>query len=113
MNSREALEALVYGRALDERNQYCNKLRMMSPDEIMDNAYELAMYRDILLVFENDLKGFTDMQLKALAELNNPLESCYNEWLDNDCSHMEGIMDAVDACATKIVNKKLIAKIKK
>ena len=98
MTMRERLEDALYNKAAKEQQEYKGTLRKMQPDEIMNNAYRLIIQEDILMTFE-DPKYLSDRELRALIKLDNVLESCYNDWLKNDLSHMEDLRATVSGYA--------------
>lgn len=92
--STKNLRELLWEKASKEQSEYINKLKTLSPEEIIKYCYEKVIRDDILLSFEEDY--LSDKQIIALLKLDYPLDYCYNEWLSNDCSHMEMLRDTVE-----------------
>lgn len=93
--STEKLRDLLYKKASKEQDDYVEHLKTLSPQEIIDKAYEKVMRDDILMTFENDYMSeyLSDKQVKELLKLDYPLSACYEEWMDTDYSHMEMLRD--------------------
>ena len=99
----ENLRGLLWEKAAKEQSDYIEKLKQLSPDEIISCCYEKVMRDDILLSFEDSY--LSDRQIKALLKLDYPLDYCYNEWLGNDCSHMEMLRDTIDKAAQMLAEE--------
>lgn len=68
-------------------------------DFLSEYAYQYTIYGDILTALED--MELSDEQCKALLESPNPLYSIYDEWLDTETSHMDGIRDSIISNAEK------------
>ncbi len=90
----------LYEKMKAELDNFKNKLKTKTPDEIIKSAYELVTKEDILTVFEID-EGFELKEYKALLRTKNPLEYLYQEWLDFDDSVMDAIRDSVSSAIEK------------
>ena len=93
-----SLRELLHDKALAEYRQFINYLMTRSPEEIIRASYKKAMYDDILMIFAQD-NVLSEKQIAALLSLDNPLNECYYEWIDTDCSHMEMLTDTIRNCA--------------
>ena len=105
--SKEDLRELLYQKASKEQDDYVEHLKTLSPQEIIDKAYEKVMRDDILMTLENDYMSdfLSDKQVKELLKLDYPLSACYEEWMDTDCSHMEMLRDTIDTFAQRLVDE--------
>lgn len=104
MDSTNDLRDLLYEKMYKEQEQFIEKLKLSTPEEIISSAYEKVMRDDILMTFENE--DFLDNKhIKELLKLDYPLSACYNEWMDNDCSHMDMIRDTVEDFAKRLVKE--------
>ena len=111
MEQRNELKDLLYEKMSKEQDNFIEKLKHSSPEEIISKAYEKIMRDDILMLFDDD---FLDTkQMKALLKLEYPLSACYDEWLKNDCSYMDMLRDTVDDFSKDLVNEHEKAKKKK
>ncbi len=97
MQTTENLRQALYDKALKEQSEFVKKLMSSPPKAIIDAAYEKVMRDDILMIFEED--SLSEKQVRALLRLDYPLAACYNDWLKNDCSHMEALRDTVGRLA--------------
>ncbi len=85
---------LLYEKAQKEFDAYKNELMQLPQEEVFNHSYETAIKQDLLCTFENE--ELTQNEAKALYKLKNPLDACYQEWLNNDLSNMENLRDTVD-----------------
>ena len=77
MEQRNELKDLLYEKMIKEQDNFIEKLKHSSPEEIISAAYEKVMRDDILMLFDDD---FLDTkQMKALLKLEYPLSACYDE----------------------------------
>lgn len=84
----------LYERASAEYAGFIENLRRKTPKEIIDAAYEITLKEDILCLLESH--NMSKKEINILLTLENPLESIYNEWMDNDHSHMEALQQTMD-----------------
>lgn len=105
--SKEDLRDLLYKKVSKEQDDYVEHLKTLSPQKIIDKAYEKVMRDDILMTLENDYMSdfLSDKQVKELLKLDYPLSACYEEWMDTDCSHMEMLRDTIDTFAQRLVDE--------
>ena len=67
MEQRNELKDLLYEKMSKEQDNFIEKLKHSSPEEIISKAYEKIMRDDILMLFDDD---FLDTkQMKALLKL--------------------------------------------
>lgn len=111
MEQRNELKDLLYEKMSKEQDNFIEKLKHSSPEEIISSAYEKVMRDDILMLFDDD---FLDTkQTKALLKLEYPLSACYDEWLKNDYTYMDMLRDTVDDFSRELVKENEQAKKKK
>lgn len=111
MEQRNELKDLLYEKMSKEQDNFIEKLKHLSPEEIISKAYEKIMRDDILMLFDDD---FLDTkQMKALLKLEYPLSACYDEWLKNDCTYMDMLRDTVDDFSENLARNQEQAKKKK
>lgn len=91
----------VYERMEKEFGTMHDQLLTSAPQEIIDNAYQIVMKQDILMIMEEH--DLPEAQLRVLLELDLPLDSLYQEWLRNDYGHMEQLHDCVIYFADSIM----------
>lgn len=102
--------SLLYDKASKEFQKRYDTICDMSGDEAIKNAYEIVFKSDLLLCFE-DCDFLEIEQVKDLLKLEDPLGSCYMEWLDNDRSHMEDLRDTISETANRYSSEDEIEKI--
>lgn len=111
MQREQELRDLLYEKMCNEQENFIEKLKHSTPEEIISASYEKVMRDDILMLFESD---FLDVkQIKELLRLEYPLSACYNEWLKNDCSYMDMLQNTVDDFSRELVKENEQAKKKK
>lgn len=77
----------LYDRAYQEYENYIDNLKKQSPEKIIDNAYEITIKKELLYCFEElDYKN-----CKELEKFRFPLETMYQEWLNNDYSFLDDL----------------------
>lgn len=86
-----------------EYNAYIVELKQMTPEQIIDRAYEKVIKEDMVTEVQNG--NFDQVQAKALCREKYPLDRMYQEWLDTDVSHMQMLKDSIDDTATKAVKE--------
>lgn len=103
MNIRE----LLFENASKEQSDFIDSLKMLNPEQIIEQAYEIIMREDILITFEfeQEAKRLSDKQVEALLKLDYPLSVCYDEWQKNDITYMDRIYDTIDICSRKIAER--------
>lgn len=101
--SKEDLRDLLYQKASKEQSDYIEHLKTLPPEQIIDRSYEKVMRDDILMTFEDDY--LSDKQVAELIKLDYPLSACYEEWMDNDYSHMEMLRDTIDDYTQRLVKE--------
>ena len=111
MEQRNELKDLLYEKMSKEQDNFIEKLKHSSPEQIISAAYEKVMRDDILMLFDDD---FLDTkQTKALLKLEYPLSACYDEWLKNDYTYMDMLRDTVDDFSENLARNQEQAKKKK
>lgn len=95
--------ALLYEKVQSEYQAYISELKAMTPEQILEHAYEKTMKEDILSLFEWSDLG--QKEAKALYLMKNPLDAVYQKWLDTDVSYMDMLRDSVDEKAREAVKE--------
>lgn len=99
-------DGLLYERASAEYRAYLDDLLTKDPQTIIDNAYQVVMKADILLLLEDHNMELPEIDV--LLMLESPLDTIYQEWLDADTSHMDMLRDTMDSFIED--EKKLLAR---
>lgn len=101
----QKLREQLYDKAEQEFNEFVDKLKQRSPDEILNSAYEKIMKEDILTCLHPEGESISDERVKALAKLEHPLSACYYEWMKTDYSYMDMLRDTVNELADKKIDE--------
>lgn len=102
---KKELNNALYKRMSHEYDVFIDKLKHMTPDEIIRASYEKVFKEDILLIVENGELSLSD--IRALLNETNPLEGCYQNWLDEDISYMDELRTSVENHARNIIKHRV------
>ena len=84
--TNEELNTALYQKMFAEQAQYRDQILTMTPQQILDQAYEYVCREDILLSLEyNDL---SNKQAEALMKSDTPLADIFRKW---ETGHMREI----------------------
>lgn len=87
-----------------EYNVFIDNLKTLSPEQIIEKAYEKVAKEDILSVFEcNNALDYN--QARVLLSMKNPLNYLYYEFLDTEISNKDLVSDCVHDAAKKAVKE--------
>ena len=101
------LNTELYQKMFAEQEKFKDWLRTLTPDEVLDHAYEYTCREDILLSLEyNDL---SPRQAMALLKSPTPLADVFKKWEKQENNHMEEIWNTVEARANEVVRADFIA----
>lgn len=101
------LNTELYQKMFAEQEQFRSKLLSMSPQEILEHAYEFITREDILLSLEySDLSA---KQAKALLQTDTPLADIFAKWEKRETDHMTDIWDTVESRANELLRQSFLA----
>ena len=101
------LNTELYQKMFAEQEQYKAKLLTMTPQEILEQAYEFVIREDILLSLEySDLSA---KQAKALLQTDTPLADIFTKWEKRETDHMTDIWDTVESRANELLRQSFLA----
>ena len=93
----EKLNQALYDKMAAEQERFKHGLLGMTPEEVLDHAYEYAMREDILMEMEPlDLPA---PLAAALLKSPSPLADVYKDFQDMETSHMENIRECIEGRA--------------
>ena len=101
MNETKNQRDLLWEKAEAEQKEFVEELKKQTPDRIIESAYAKVMRDDIMIAFDSE--RLTEDEQKELANLEQPLASCYEEWLSNDFSYMDMLVETVKDFARGLV----------
>ena len=101
------LNTALYRKMFAEQEAFKAQLLSMTPQEILDRAYEYVSREDILLAMENN--DLTNRQAKALLKSETPLGDVFTTWEDWETDHMEDVWAAVESRANEAVRAEFLA----
>lgn len=93
----EQLNQALYDKMAAEQERFKHGLLGMTPEEVLDHAYEYAMRQDILA--EMEALELPADQAAALLASPFPLADVYREWGKVETRHMEDIRDVIEELA--------------
>ncbi len=86
---RQSLNQKLAERVERELADFREDILSKSPQEIYDAAYQIIIKSDIAECFSD--ADYSPQAAKALMKSLNLLQDIYEEWLEKDDSHMEGL----------------------
>lgn len=97
----EQLNTSLYEKIYAEQQEFISSLKTMTPENIIQYAYELVIREDILLSLEeNDLDA---KQCKALLREKKPLDKLFLAWEKHEGDHMNEIRDCIENKANELI----------
>lgn len=94
-------------RATAEFAEYYAEVLEQSPEQILEQSYKKIILEDFLSLLEHE--ELSPQAQQALFAQKHPLESLYQEWLNNDYSHMHLLRDTAEEFAQHEVPMKVVA----
>lgn len=99
----EELNIQLYQKMAAEQAKYREHLLTLSPDEILELAYEYATREDILTAMEhNDL---SKRQVQALMKSETPLEDVFHHYEKHGAGRMGDIWNMIEARANEVLRQ--------
>lgn len=95
--------ALLYEKMQAEYTDFLNRLKEMPIEKVIEHAYEKVFKEDLVSCIE--CGNLEPNEAKALYLQKYPLDYCYREWLDNDCSYMDMLRDTIDDASKNAVKE--------
>lgn len=97
----EQLNTALYEKVYAEQQEFISSLKTMTPENIIQYAYELVIREDILLLLEeNDLDA---RQCKVLLKEKKPLDKLFLAWEKHEGDHMNEIRDCIENKANDLI----------
>ena len=89
-----------------EQENYRNWLLSLSPEEMLDHAYEFAIRREMMAVIENiEVIGLSEKQADALLKSENPLADIYKGFTYVDTQFPDIVRGCVEEHAKMLVQQ--------
>ena len=103
VKTAEEFNAELYEKVSAEFEEYKNNLLAMSPEQILEHAYDYAIREDIVLALEYfDLHA---RQAQALLKADNVLDAVLEKWEGWKNNYMESIHTHANIVTGKAENK--------
>ena len=97
----EQLNTALCEKIYAEQQEFISSLKTMTPENVIQYAYELVIREDILLSLEeNDLDA---NQCKALLREKKPLDKLFLAWDIHEGDHMNEIRDSIENKANDLI----------
>ena len=91
--TNEELNTALSEKMFAEQEKYREWLLSLSPEEILNHAYEYTVREDILLSLEyHDL---SDSQVQVLLQSSSPLADVFAQWESRETDYMDKIWDTI------------------
>lgn len=94
---------LLYEKLQAEYNAYIESLKQMTPEQVIENAYQKVFKEDLIIAFES--VNLEPLEAKALYLEKYPLDKLYQDWLDSDASYMDMLRDCVSDTAKDLAKE--------
>lgn len=91
MEQMNQLRTSMVEKARDEYEQFLAEMKQLSPEQVIEKAYEIVMKEEILLILEYS-RFIDNTMIAVLATLDKPLAHLYTEWLMQENMIEEDIM---------------------
>jgi hypothetical protein len=106
----EELNVGLYEKVSAEFAEYKNNLLAMSPEQILEHAYDYAIREDIVLALEYfDLHA---RQAQALLKADSVLSAVVEKWEGWKNNYMESIQEAIECKANEISRAEYIKDVR-
>lgn len=104
MMTQNDYNILLFEKMRSEYNEFVNDLKNHpAVDYIIEHCYEQVIKDDIVTACEFGL--LEQDKAKALCSKKYPLQFVYDEWLKNDMSYSQMIMDTIDDSAKRALKE--------
>lgn len=97
----EDLNSELYDRMLDEQYEWRKLLLSLTPDQVLDHAYEYTSREDILMELEG--AEISSEQCRTLLKSSCPLADIYTEFERMETDHMDNIRQSIENRAKHVV----------
>lgn len=77
-----SLKQEIYDKLEQEYNKFIEDLKTMTPEEIINKAYEKVMKEELKEMLYPEFNNYDLSELKALNKTKNPLEELYQGWMN-------------------------------
>ncbi|WP_416325182.1 DUF3848 domain-containing protein [[Eubacterium] hominis] len=94
MDRSKMLNEMLNDKVQNEYNTFIEKLKGLSPVEIIEHSYEKVFKEDLAMALSE--KSLSSDEAKAMLSLKYPLDALYQEWMKTDISYMDMLSDIVD-----------------
>lgn len=99
------MKGLVYMAHLDrlikkmknELIEFHDELKKLSPQEIIDSAYEIDTKTELIFLVEN--APLTPQETRVLLRMSHPLDYLYVEWRNKDITPNDPMIDTIKEAA--------------
>ena len=85
-----------------EQEEYLNRIKQLTPEEIIAKAYEICYREEFIIILENE--EFDDKTVAILSATPNILNTLYGEWLDTDGGVTEMLTDVITTFVEEEMN---------
>jgi len=98
MKNNETLRLKILEKAKVEQVEYIEKLKQLTPEKILECAYEYVIKEELLIFLEHEIFE-NEEDLATLSKLEYPLNTIYLEWLGQDISFMDALRQSIHITA--------------
>lgn len=95
MNENE-IRTQLFNKLETEYNEFINKLKTSSPEQILQHSYEKVMKEEFVMMFNPESNNYDIDSVKVLNKSKYPLEELYQGWMDSDGGVHNLLEDSVE-----------------
>ena len=111
MSDEHKIKIDLYEKLDEEYNNFIEKLKKKTPQEIIESSYEKVIKEELKEMFYPSNNQYDVSELKGLIKAKNSLDELYHGWMDCDLSLCEQLEYSVDE-TLELLNRELKSKNK-
>ena len=105
MNNEMQIREEVYKKMEQEYNNFIEKVKFKTPEEIIQSSYEKVCKDEILGDFYPEYKHYDIQEIRVLNKYEDPLEEIYQGWLKSDGGFHQAIEDSIYDTLDRLVKE--------
>lgn len=92
----EKIRQELYSKMEKELKDYKDSLKSKTPEEIMNNAYQLTLKEEMICNFYPECLIYDIEDIKRLNKKSQPLQELYDDWMDSDMNINQLLEDNIN-----------------
>jgi len=91
-----AKDDAVYGKLLQEYNDFRDEMLSKDPKDIFESAYKIACIEDLFFILTENMDFTKTQKDYVINNEESTLLNLYNEWNDTDFNHTQEMTDTIN-----------------